>query len=309
MKFVSYHAGEGPRRTGVLHEESVVDISDLLASLPLEPQQARALASRGIEPASGGLMRWLQASPAARADLSHRARERVQSSAAGSRVPAGSLVLYPPVARPGKIIGVGRNYADHAKETGVQPFEKPRIIFKVSSSVTGSGATVRKPPVVSKMDFEGELAVVMGGFAHEVSEQDALGHVGGYTLLNDLSAREFQFDISPAQTTFAKSVDGFCPMGPALVTVDEVPDPQKLRLQTRVNDALVQDASTSDMLFPVATLISYVSQFMSLEPGDVIATGTPAGIGAFRSPPVWLGPGDRIEVTIDGLGTLLTHVG
>lgn len=309
MKYVSYEAGQRNRRTGVLHDGGVVDITDLLASVSIDSQQTGALASRGIEPAAGGLMRWLQAGPAARADLNRRAQERLHSSAAGSPIPVDSLVLCPPVARPGKIVGVGRNYADHAKETGVQPFEKPRIIFKVSSSVTGSGATVRKPEVVSKMDFEGELAVVMGSFAHQVAAEDALDHVGGYTLLNDLSAREFQFDISPPQTTFAKSMDGFCPLGPALVTVDEVPDPQKLRLQTRLNGSVVQDASTADMLFPVATLISYVSQYMTLEPGDIVATGTPAGIGAFRSPPVWLGPGDRIEVTVDGLGTLLTLVG
>ncbi|GAC1532677.1 MAG: hypothetical protein NVS2B4_12710 [Ramlibacter sp.] len=212
------------------------------------------------------------------------------------------------MSRPGKIVGVGRNYADHAKETGIAPFENPRIIFKVPSSIAAPGAPVAKPERVKKMDFEGELAVVIGCFARNVPPDQALACVGGYSLLNDLSAREFQFDISPPQTTFAKSMDGFCPFGPALVTVDEVPDPQALRLRTLVNGTVMQEASTSDMLFPVATLISYISQYMTLEPGDVLATGTPAGIGAFRTPPAWLRGGDRIQVTIAELGALDTTI-
>ncbi|MBC7435388.1 MAG: fumarylacetoacetate hydrolase family protein [Bdellovibrionales bacterium] len=314
MKFVSYEgeraAGSGStsRRTGVVHDGHVMDVSDLIEALPLSSEAAGALAQRGIACATGGMLRWLQAGEAERAALAASIRERLGAGTA--TLPAlGSLKLYPPVSRPGKIVGVGRNYADHAKETGVAPFEKPRIIFKVPSSVTGSGAMVPKPALVQKMDFEGELGVVIGAFASAVTPQDALRHVGGYTLLNDLSAREFQFDITPPQTTFAKSMDGFCPIGPALVTVDEVPDPQALRLHTHVNGALVQDATTADMLFPVAVLISYISQYMTLEPGDVIATGTPAGIGAFRTPPVWLAKGDRVEVSIEPLGVLVTVIG
>ncbi len=214
------------------------------------------------------------------------------------------LQLLAPVPRPGKIVAVGRNYADHAKETGVDPFEKPRIIAKLPSSVTGHGAVVRRPVPVKKMDFEAELAVVIGDFAARVPRARALDYVAGYTALNDLSAREFQFDISPPQTTFAKSMDGFCPMGPWLVTRDEIADPQALDLACYVNNERMQHGRTADMIFPVDRLIEYLSEFMTLEPGDVIATGTPAGIGAFRKPAVWLQPGDRVRVEISRLGVL-----
>lgn len=310
MKFVTYAPTAGGRATGVvLDGDTVVDVSDLLEGLALDAPAREALALRGIEPAPGGLMRWLQAGEAARQAVALRIRERIEAAAAPARLRLQGLRLLAPLARPGKIVGVGRNYADHAKETGVDPFEKPRIIFKMPSSVAATAATVPKPELVQKMDFEGELAVVIGRFASRVTPQAALGHVGGYTLLNDLSAREFQFDISPPQTTFAKSMDGFCPLGPALVTADAVPDPQSLRLRTVVNGVVMQDARTADMLFPVATLISYLSQYMTLEPGDVLATGTPAGIGAFRTPPLWLGKGDRIEVGVEEIGTLVTTVG
>ncbi|MFD0667020.1 fumarylacetoacetate hydrolase family protein [Ramlibacter sp. MAHUQ-53] len=296
------------RRAGVLHEGRIVDITDLLAGLALPTEAAQALRVRGIEPAAGGLVRWLQAGPAARAALAPQIAQRLASPQAVRHDPA-AVTLRAPVARPGKVVAIGRNYADHAKETGVQPFEKPRIISKLPSSVTDPGTVVRKPPPVTKFDFEGELGVVIGSFAHAVDEARALDHVAGYTLLNDLSAREFQFDISPAQTTFAKSMDGFCPLGPVLVSADAIPDPQALDLSTRVNGVEVQHATTADMLFPVRTLIAYISQYMTLEPGDVIATGTPAGIGAFRTPPVWLAAGDRIEVTIPQIGTLETRIG
>ncbi|MDH4377206.1 MAG: fumarylacetoacetate hydrolase family protein [Ramlibacter sp.] len=308
MKFVAFAQAGSSRRTGVLQDDSVVDVTDLLERIAHDPQTLAALESRGIEPAPGGLLRWLQAGDAARGLTQQQIHERLASSKA-ARLELTALQLLPPVPRPGKIIGVGRNYAAHAKETGVDPFEKPRIIFKVPSSIAAPGATVAKPPLVQKMDFEGELAVVIGRFASNVEPHEALACVGGYSLVNDLSAREFQFDVNPAQTTFAKSADGFCPFGPTLVTADEIPDPQSLRLRTWVNGALMQEASTQEMLFPVASLISYLSQYITLEPGDVLATGTPAGIGAFRSPPVYLTRGDCIEVTIEEIGSLVTTIG
>jgi 2-keto-4-pentenoate hydratase/2-oxohepta-3-ene-1,7-dioic acid hydratase in catechol pathway len=162
---------------------------------------------------------------------------------------------------------------------------------------------------VAKLDFEVELAVVVGEFAAHVRRADALGVVAGYTVLNDLSAREFQFDVSPPQTTFAKSMDGFCPMGPWLVTRDEIPDPQSLEVACFVNGERMQHGRTADMIFPVDRLIEYVTQFMTLEPGDVIATGTPAGVGAFRKPPVWLQPGDRVRLEVSRVGTLEHGIG
>jgi 2-keto-4-pentenoate hydratase/2-oxohepta-3-ene-1,7-dioic acid hydratase in catechol pathway len=308
MRFVTYLGGDGVRRTGVEQDGGVVDVADLLASLQPDAATRDALASRGIEPAAGGLMRWAQAGAASRTQAAAAIAARL-ASAGVPRQRLDALELLPPLARPGKIVGVGRNYADHAKETGVDPFEKPRIIFKMPSSIAAPGAEVPRPAPVQKMDFEGELAVVIGGFAARVAPDRALACVAGYSLLNDLSAREFQFDVSPPQTTFAKSMDGFCPFGPALVSADAIPDPQRLRLRTHVNGVLMQDATTADMLFPVAALISYVSQYMTLEPGDVLATGTPAGIGAFRKPPQYLDAGDRIEVRIDEIGTLVTVIG
>lgn len=303
MKFVRYE-WSGRHHSGIVQGDSVVDVTHLLEQMPVDDALLQA---RGIEPARGGPMRWAQADASARAQWATLLHEHL-ASAGAQRLPLSGLTLLAPIARPGKIVGVGRNYADHAKETGVDPFEKPRIIFKMPSSVAAPGAVVPKPVAVQKFDFEGELAVVIGSFARGVTAEQALSHVAGYTLLNDLSAREFQFDISPPQTTFAKSMDGFCPLGPMLVTPDEVPDPQALRLQTRVNGQVMQEASTADMLFPVATLIAYVSQYMTLEPGDVLTTGTPAGIGAFRKPPVWLSAGDRIEVCIESIGTLVTTI-
>ena len=304
MRLVSYStAGVSGRRVGVQQGNAVHDVSDLIARAPLERERQQQFDARGIVPAVGGLLRWLQLGPRARSTLATLLQQRVTADGQAG-LPLASVTLHAPLARPGKIVGVGRNYADHAKETGVAPFEQPRIIFKVPSSVSDPGVAVRKPPAVLKMDFEAELAVVIGDFAHEVSVDQALACVAGYSALNDLSAREFQFDVSPAQTTFAKSVDGFCPMGPCVVTPDELGDPQAQRVQCWVNDEPMQDATTADMLFPVATLIAYLSTYMTLEPGDVIATGTPAGIGAFRTPPQWLAAGDRVRVSVSGVGVL-----
>ena len=168
---------------------------------------------------------------------------------------------------------------------------------------------VQRPAPVTKLDFEAELAVVIGAFACSVAQARALEVVAGYTALNDVSAREFQFDVSPPQTTFAKSMDGFCPMGPWLVTKDEIPDPQTLEVACFVNGEAMQRGHTKDMIFPVDRLIAYITQYMTLEPGDVIATGTPAGVGAFRKPPVWLKPGDRVRIEVSHIGALEHSIG
>jgi 2-keto-4-pentenoate hydratase/2-oxohepta-3-ene-1,7-dioic acid hydratase in catechol pathway len=168
---------------------------------------------------------------------------------------------------------------------------------------------VRRPAGVTKLDLEAEQAVVIGQFASHVARGQGLTAVAGYTALNDVSAREFQFDVSPAQTTFAKSMDGFCPMGPWLVTADEIANPQDLEIRSFLNGSPMQHGNTRDMLFPVDRIIEYVSQYMTLEPGDVIATGTPAGSGAFRDPPVWLQPGDRVRIEISHIGALEHTIG
>lgn len=307
MKLITYRVGDDRVRTGVvldaLENAQVLDISDWVERLPLSPDAVAHHRQAGTLAPGGGMLRCLQAGADALAALARHVQDGQPSSA--TRYQALSQVqLYAPVPRPGKIIGVGRNYADHAKETGVKPFEQPRIIFKMPSSVAAPGAPVPRPAAVSKMDYEAELAVVIGGYGRHVDVADAMRLVAGYTVLNDVSAREFQFDVSPAQTTFAKSMDAFAPMGPWLVTSDEVPDPQALEVRCWLNGAMVQHGHTADMLFPVATLIAYLSRFMTLEPGDVISTGTPAGIGAFRQPPVYLKPGDQLRLEVTQVGTL-----
>lgn len=296
MKLVSFRKAADRIGVGVVRDGAVRDVTAFIEALAIA-----ARAERGL-PRPSGMLRLLQAGPAGMAAL------RAHVEAAGFDGPGvlslAETALLAPVPRPGKIVAVGRNYADHAKETGVDPFELPRIIAKLPSSVVGEGAAVALPVGVVKLDFEAELGVVIGAFARTVDERAALDAVAGYTILNDVSAREFQFDVAPPQTTFAKSMDGFCPMGPWLVTRDEIPNPQALALACFVNDREMQRANTADMLFPVARLIAYLSRFMTLEPGDVIATGTPAGIGAFRDPPVWLKAGDRVRIDIESIGTL-----
>jgi 2-keto-4-pentenoate hydratase/2-oxohepta-3-ene-1,7-dioic acid hydratase in catechol pathway len=305
MKVISYRKGNSPVLTGVVVDQGVLDISAWAAQLALSRDAVDRNAAAGVDAPAGGILRWLQSGSGAIAALTEHVR--VASAKPDTHFETlDKLKLYAPVPRPGKIIGVGRNYADHAKETGVAPFENPRIIFKVPSSIAAPGAPVARPASVIKMDFEVELAVVIGGYGKDVPESEAFSLVAGYTVLNDLSAREFQFDIAQAQTTFAKSMDGFAPMGPWLVTRDEIADPQKLEVFCWLNGTQMQHGHTSDMLFPVATLIAYVSRFMTLEPGDIISTGTPAGIGAFRQPPVYLQPGDELRLEVSKVG-VMTH--
>jgi len=302
VKLASYRAPGAQPGIGAVEGEHLVDLSDLVAAIPIPADRADALASRGIALPAGGMLRLLCAGSRAITGLARQAESLARGKA--RRRPLAEAALLAPVPRPGKIVAVGRNYADHAKETGVDPFEKPRIISKLPSSAVGHGATVKRPAAVRKLDFEAELAVVIGEFASRVPRASALEVVAGYTALNDISAREFQLDVSPPQTTFAKSMDGFCPMGPWLVTKDEIPDPQALDVACFVNGEAMQRGRTADMIFPVDRLIEYVTQYMTLEPGDVIATGTPAGVGAFRKPPVWLEPGDRVRVEISRIGVL-----
>jgi 2-keto-4-pentenoate hydratase/2-oxohepta-3-ene-1,7-dioic acid hydratase in catechol pathway len=228
--------------------------------------------------------------------------------ARGERRPLATVRLMAPLPRPGKILGVGRNYGAHAAEGGLAAQEKPRIFVKLASSVIGTGDPIRKPKSVLKLDYETELAAVIGKRGRDIAERDALSHVAGYTILNDVSARELQFDVSPPQTSFAKSMDGFCPMGPCLATPDEFADVSDIKLRGWVNGELVQEGSTSDLIFPVPVLVAHLSSYLALEPGDVIATGTPAGVGAFRKPPRYLAPGDVVRMEIAEIGVLENRV-
>jgi 2-keto-4-pentenoate hydratase/2-oxohepta-3-ene-1,7-dioic acid hydratase in catechol pathway len=205
---------------------------------------------------------------------------------------------------PGKVLGVGRNYADHAKEVGGPALTAPRIFLKPPSSVCGPGTAVRIPAAVTKPDWEAELAVVIGTPARNVAEGNALQHVAGYTVLNDISAREFQFDQPLAMTSFAKGLDGFCPLGPWLTTADEVGEPFDLEVTCTLNGEEVQRGNTRDLIFTVPALIAWLSRYMTLETGDIIATGTPAGSGHFRTPPRYLRSGDALRLEVARVGVL-----
>jgi 2-keto-4-pentenoate hydratase/2-oxohepta-3-ene-1,7-dioic acid hydratase in catechol pathway len=226
------------------------------------------------------------------------------SSPAAPATPLASTDLLAPVPRPGKVVAIGRNYREHADEEGVEPPSAPLVFSKWPSSVVGHGDDICwDPELTRQVDYEAELAVVIGRTARHVPEAQALDHVLGYTCLNDVSARDLQF--GDGQWVRGKSLDTFCPMGPILVTADELADPQDLAITCRVGDEVLQDSRTSQMYFSVATIISYLSRSFTLEPGDVIATGTPGGVGAFRNPPRFLGNGDRVTVEIEGIGALV----
>lgn len=206
-----------------------------------------------------------------------------------------------PFTRPSKIICIGLNYSDHAKETGAAIPAEPIIFFKSATALSGPNDDVVIPKNSTKTDWEVELAVVIGQKASYVKEADALQYVAGYCIHNDYSEREFQLERG-GQWVKGKSCDTFAPMGPWLVTPDEVGDVNKLRLWLTVNGKKYQDGNTANLVFKVPFLISYVSQFMTLLPGDVISTGTPAGVGLGFKPPIYLKPGDEVELGIDGLG-------
>lgn len=217
--------------------------------------------------------------------------------------PLDGVELLAPVPRPGKVVAIGRNYREHAREEGIEPPAAPLVFAKWPSSVIGHGAEIRWDPGLSdQVDYEAELAVVIGRQARRVSEAAALDYVLGYTCLNDISARDLQF--GDGQWIRGKSLDTFCPMGPALVTADELGDPQRLAIRCTIGDEVLQDDTTASMFFSVAQIISYCSRAFTLEPGDVVATGTPPGVGAFRSPPRFLRDGDLVGVEIEGIGRL-----
>jgi 2-keto-4-pentenoate hydratase/2-oxohepta-3-ene-1,7-dioic acid hydratase in catechol pathway len=211
-----------------------------------------------------------------------------------------------PIERPGKIVCVGLNYRDHAEEQGAPLPEAPLLFAKWQNTLIGPGEPIAIPPLVTKCDYEAELGVVIGASVRNASAENALEAVAGYICVNDVSARDLQF--ADGQWTRGKSPDTFCPVGPRLVPRDEVPDPQALSIRAILNGTPMQDSTTANMVFGVADLIAYITQTITLEPGDLIATGTPAGVGAFRQPPVFMQPGDEITIEIEGLGSLTNPV-
>lgn len=234
--------------------------------------------------------------------------QTVKADAAGTPLsfPLSEIRLHAPIRRPGKILCVGRNYADHVAEGNLAPSEWPYVFSKVPSCVIGPGEHIVHPTTTKQLDYEGELAFVIGRRAKSVSEEKALGYVAGYTIFNDVSARDIQF--TDHQITLGKNFDTAAPLGPWLTLADEVPDPEQLGLRTYVNGELRQDSNTRYLIHKIPRLVSFLSRAITLEPGDVIATGTPAGVGAFLTPPRFLVPGDHIRIEIDRLGALENQV-
>jgi 2-keto-4-pentenoate hydratase/2-oxohepta-3-ene-1,7-dioic acid hydratase in catechol pathway len=211
-----------------------------------------------------------------------------------------------PVPRPGKIICIGLNYRDHAEESGMAIPKSPVIFSKFSTCAIGPGEPIVIPHGSIETDYEAELAFMIGRRAQNVKKEDALNYVFGYTNFNDVSARDFQF--ADGQWQRGKSCDTFAPMGEFIATTDEIPDPQNLSIKLHLNGETLQDSNTDQMVFGVAELVEFLSRFITLEPGDVVATGTPPGVGFARKPPVYLKNGDTVEVEIEGLGKLSNPV-
>ena len=210
-----------------------------------------------------------------------------------------------PIERPGKIVCVGLNYRDHAEEQGVELPREPLLFAKWPNALVGPGDPIVIPPLVGQCDYEAELGVVIGARAKRISKESAFDAVRGYVCANDVSARDLQF--GDRQWTRGKSVDTFCPVGP-LLPRDEVPDPHDLRIRAIVSGEVLQDSTTANLVFGVDDVIAYVSQVVTLEPGDLILTGTPAGVGVFRDPPRLLQPGDEVTVEIEVIGSLTNPV-
>jgi len=227
-------------------------------------------------------------------------------AALGETLRLEKITFEPPILQPEKILAVGVNYMAHIKEMGREPPDYPVVFMRYPDSLVGHGAQLIRPRVSDQYDYEGELAVIIGKPARYVGKADALDYVAGYTCLNDGSVRDFQRHGS--QFTPGKNFPCSGACGPWIVTADEIPDPSLLQLTTRLNDAVVQSAPVSDMRFSVQEIIAYCSTFTTLQPGDILTTGTPGGVGAGRSPQVWLKPGDHISVTIDKIGELKNEV-
>jgi 2-keto-4-pentenoate hydratase/2-oxohepta-3-ene-1,7-dioic acid hydratase in catechol pathway len=243
--------------------------------------------------------------------LVERGRGALDSAAAvlanGRLIDLSQVALLPPLSVPGKIICVGLNYVDHSIESGFTVPDYPTIFTRFTSGLIGCGAAIIRPRVSTQLDYEGEMVAIIGVGGRHISERDALDHVLGYSIFNDASVRDYQRK-SP-QWTIGKNFDGTGAFGPCLVTADELPPGAKgLHIQTRLNGKVVQDASTADMVFSVARLISILSEAITLSPGDIIVSGTPAGVGMARNPPLFMKHGDVCEVEIEGIGTLCNRV-
>ena len=270
MRVVSYRS-EGGVRAGVLRDDRVVEVGASLRELLASDRLAEV------------------------------------GELEGEGIALGELELLPPIPDPEKIIGIGLNYAEHAREGRMEPPSSPTFFAKFRNALRPDGATVALPAASEKVDYEAEIAFVVGRRAKDVDESAALEHIAGYTLFNDLSARDLQF--ATPQWMPGKVFDGSAPCGPALVTPDEAGAHDALGIALDLNGERMQESSTADLIFSIPELLAHLSRLMTLEPGDVVATGTPAGVGGARQPRVWLEPGDEVVVSSPQLGRLTTLIG
>jgi 2-keto-4-pentenoate hydratase/2-oxohepta-3-ene-1,7-dioic acid hydratase in catechol pathway len=283
MRWVTVASDEGPRACGVFNGEYI----DVNAADPEMPSTVRGLLELGL-------------------DWQRRAWAALPRGVV--RHDPANVKLLAPVPDPRKIVCIGLNYRDHAAESGVPVPTEPILFSKYPTTLIGHGDQIVLPSASHEVDYEAELVVVIGRKGRHISRERALDHVGGYAVGHDVSARDWQLNKPGKQWMAGKTFDTFAPVGPELVTPDEVPDPQNLGIRLRLNGQTMQDSSTNQLVFGVAELIAYLSQVFTLEAGDLIFTGTPPGVGMARKPPVWLKPGDRVEVEIDRLGTLSNTV-
>jgi acylpyruvate hydrolase len=302
LRLVTFVRGDR-RRLGVLVAtggvEHVLDVERLDPSLPSDMRGFLALGGNGLERLARLLSPGGDSRPTGRPAVSSFDPLGFPDGAVLRRT---DVTLGPVVPDPAKLICIGLNYRDHAAETKQALPEVPTVFAKYPNVLIGAGAPIVVPRMSSKIDYEAELAFVIGRRARHVPEAEALGCVAGYTCFNDVTARDVQ-KRSP-QWTLGKSFDTFGPLGPALVTADQVPDPHALAIRCSVDGETLQESSTGAMVFSVARLVSFLSEVMTLEPGDVVATGTPAGVGFVRDPPRYLRPGETVRVEIEGVGVL-----
>ncbi|HTX07353.1 MAG TPA: fumarylacetoacetate hydrolase family protein [Solirubrobacteraceae bacterium] len=309
MKLVTFLLG-GDVRLGAIGGESIVDLNRAYAALERSHARPAAQASAdAVVPTEvvDFLALGDTALDAARAAIDY-ANALPPDLAARMlvTVSTGEAELLPPVPKPPKIICVARNYAEHAREAGLQISEIPIVFARFTDTLVAPGGPVIRPTVSEELDWEGELAVIIGKRGRHIDRDHAMEHIAGYSIFNDVTVRDYQFRVT--QYTSGKNFAASGPFGPYLVLKDEVEDPHNLEITTEVNGTVKQRGNTSDMIYDLPTILGHISEWIALEPGDVIATGTPAGVGFKRTPPEFLRPGDVVSVTISGLGTLTNPV-
>ncbi len=297
MKLVTYVEGE-ERRAGLVVNQFVLDLERASSEGRYGAEEVRPFPASLRELLEGGEEALEECSRI----QSYFANLPVERYPARLCAPLSETRLAPPIPDPQKIICIGMNYRDHCEEQNKPLPERPVIFAKFPTALIGLNDPIVKPPLTQEMDYEAELAVVIGTRGKNIPEQEALSHVAGYTIMNDVTARDIQF--SDKQWVRGKSFDTFAPLGPHLVTRDEVPDPHNLSIRLTVTGEVRQSSNTSNMVFRVSFLVSYISHTCTLLPGDIISTGTPGGVGVFRRPPVFLEAGDVVRIEIEKLGAL-----